>query len=107
MDDSCTSGPNIHNNCYFGVHHLLNVSYQGLKLCAQLPQIFLHCRCYKRRHSKSTSQLEISNVAYSINSTPSSNGRSSKDEDLEIDEKAILADQTDQAAFQNTAYCKY
>ena len=74
-------------------------------------------RCYKRRHSKAKSRLEISNVTPS--STPSSNGRSLKDEPLDVEEKTI--DHTDQAVFrsnqagfrsdqpvfQSTAYCKH
>ena len=115
MDDYCTSSLGILDYRYINSHHLLNnVSKLRLKTVHSAPSNFhLHCRCYKRRHSKFISQLEITNAPYitpSVDSTPSSNGsnsRSLKEEALEIDEKAILADQTDQPVFQSTAYCKY
>ena len=114
MDDHCTSNLDNFDYHYFNNHHFLNnVSKLGFTTVCSAPVIsHVHCRCYKRRHSKYNSQLEISNAPYttpSVYSTPSSNGsnsRSLKEEALEIDEKAILADQTDQPVFQSTAYCK-
>ena len=112
MDDHCASSLSVRDNRNFIMYHLLNVSYLGLKLCAQLTSklIILHCRCCKKRRSKSSSQFEISNatsITPSTYSTHSSNGRSLKEEALEIEEKAILADETDKPSFQNTAYCKH
>ena len=71
--------------------------------------ILLNRGC-KRRNSKADSELELSDVPYimpSLYSTPSSNGRSIKDEPIDVEENEVLADQTDKAVFQGTAYCKH
>lgn len=51
--------------------------------------------------SKSDSQLEIRTIS------SSSNGRSIKEETLDIEEKTVNSDETDISAVQNTAYCEH
>ena len=111
MDDCCTGSLSSSDNHHLDMHHLFNVSHQGFNTVFSFIGncTLLYRCCCKGRNSKTDSELELSDVPCitpSAYSTPSSNGRSLKDELMDVEESVDFADQTDKAVFQNTAYCK-